>query len=184
MPHGGKRPGAGRPKGSRSKPTEARLSKCAGPIADYLDGVLAEKSRSAEDHIRAAFGLQTIAHFLPDASIPSDGYKIPLPGPDDPGSGASDVVCFSGLTAAEEEIAQQSATLVDDFVAASTIGLASDSKGLVLMEVTAQLVAGMYRRAQATAIGQLDADAAKQSMHDLIYERSQELLRPHDMALN
>jgi len=184
MPREGKRPGAGRPKGSRSKPTEARLSKCAGPIADYLDAVLAEKSRSAQDHIRAALGLQTIAHFLPDASIPSDGYKIPLPGPDDPGSGASDVVCFSGLTAAEEEIAQQSATLVDDFVAASTIGLGDDSHAVVLMEVTAQLLAGMHRRAQATAVGQLDAEAAKQRIQDLIYERSQELLRPYDMALN
>jgi len=184
MPHGGKRQGAGRPKGSRSKPTEARLGKYAEPIAEYLDAVLTEKNRSAEDRIRAALGLQTIAHFLPDASIPSDGYKIPLPGPDDPGSGASDVVCFSGLTAAEEEIAQQSATLADDFVAASTIGLGDDSHAVVLMEVIAQLVAGMCRRAQVTAIGQLDAEAAKLRMQDLIHERSQELLRPYDMALN
>jgi len=183
MPRGGKRPGAGRPKGSRSKPTEARLGKCAGPIAEHLGAVMLEETRSDIDRLQAAIGLQALQHFFPEVQSPSDGPDTALPEPDDPGSEESEVDGFSDLTAFERIVAGQAGTLLDHFIRARMKNMPFDHT-LVLMEITSTLLAAVSRAAQDILAGSMDSADAKQSMERLIYDRTQELLRERNLALN
>ena len=57
MPHGGKRPGAGRKKGSRNRPNPAQLGKLVQPVAEHLGAVMLEETRSDIDRLQAAIGI-------------------------------------------------------------------------------------------------------------------------------
>ena len=115
--------------------------------------------------------------------IPSDGPDTALPEPDDPGSEESEVDGFSALTAAERVIAGESATLLDHFIRARMKNMPFDHT-LVLMEITSMLLAAVSRAAQDILAGFIDSDDAKQRMERLIYDRTQELLRERNLALN
>jgi hypothetical protein len=52
------------------------------------------------------------------------------------------------------------------------------------MEITSMLLAAVSRAAQDILAGSMDSDDAKQRMERLIYDRTQELLRERNLALN
>lgn len=183
MPHGGKRPGAGRKKGSRNRRNPAKLGKVVQPVAEHLGAVMLEESRSTIDRVQAAIGLQALQHFIPEVPIPSDGPDTSLPEPDVPGNEDSEVDGFSALTAVEQVIAGQSATLLKEFIGARTKSMPF-SHTMVLMEITSMLLAAVSRAAQDIGAGFIDSDDAKRRMERLIYDRTQELLREHNRGVH
>lgn len=65
MPHGGKRPGAGRPKGSRNKRTEkmiAAVNESGMTPLDYMLSVLRDESRDHAERIDAAKAAAPYVH--------------------------------------------------------------------------------------------------------------------------
>jgi hypothetical protein len=163
------------------KPNE--LSKFARPVAGHLRSVMQDGTRSPMERVQAALGIQALQAFIPDVPIRPARLVAPLSVPDDPGS---EVEPFSGLTAAEKSLADQSLGLMEEFFTAGATEFSPDSRVLVLMEITAMLFADLCRRAQTMGVSQLDLDAqtAKVRMQDLILNRMKELLRQHDLSLS